>query len=128
MNKILLTGILLGCALAVEGQTPPKYEVDASWPKPLPAGWINGQLGGVCVDAHDHVVVVDRRNITNEEKETSQAAPPILMFDAAGALLRSWGDPQVTPNSIHGCAFDPENNVWVGGRSEERRVGKECRL
>jgi large subunit ribosomal protein L13 len=25
----------------------------------LPAGWITGQLGGVCADAHDHIVVVN---------------------------------------------------------------------
>ena len=118
MNKILPAGILLGFALATEGQAPPKFEIDASWPKPLPAGWITGQLGGVCVDAHDHVVVVNRQNITDEEKETSQQAPPILMFDAAGALIKSWGDPMVVPNSIHGCTFDPENNVWVGGNSD----------
>ena len=58
MNKLLLIGSLLGFALAAAGQGSLKYEVDASWPKALPAGWINGQLGGVCVDAHDHVVVV----------------------------------------------------------------------
>ena len=29
-------------------QTAPKFEVDASWPKPLPKDWITGQLGGVC--------------------------------------------------------------------------------
>src|SRR5665213_479060 len=51
---------------------------------------------------------------TDEVKETSQQAPPILMFDAAGNLIKSFGDPDVVPNSIHGCAFDREDNVWVG--------------
>ena len=80
--------VLTKCALTLAAQNPPKFEVDPTWPKPLPAGWITGQLGGVCTDAHDHVVVVNRRDITDEEKETSQQAPPILMPDAAGALAQ----------------------------------------
>ena len=47
---------------------PPKFETDPSWPKPLPEGWITGQLGGVCVDSHDHVIVVNRGDITDEER------------------------------------------------------------
>ena len=42
-------------------QDAPRFEVDPSWPGSLPDGWINGQVGGVCVDAHDHIVIVDRR-------------------------------------------------------------------
>ena len=118
MSKSSFIGMLLGCALAAAAQNAPKFAVDPSWPKPLPAGWIVGQLGGVCVDSHDHIVVVNRRNITDEEKETSQQAPPILMFDTAGTLVKSFGDPDRVPNSIHGCAFDRENNVWVGGNTD----------
>jgi len=116
MIKSLLALCLSG--LALSAQTPPRYEVDPSWPKPLPEGWVNGQLGGICADSHDHIVVVDRRNITKEEAETSKAAPPIIMFDSAGNMVRSWGDPNVVPNSIHGCFFDKENNVWVGGNDD----------
>ena len=104
--------------LALIAQTAPHFEVDPSWPKPLPEGWITGQLGGVCTDSHDHIVVVNRRDITAEEAETSQQAPPIIMFDLAGNVIASWGDPNVVPHSIHGCAFDPENNVWVGGNDD----------
>jgi DNA-binding beta-propeller fold protein YncE len=104
--------------LALTAQTVPHFEVDPSWPKPLPEGWITGQLGGVCTDSHDHIVVVNRRDITAEEAETSQQAPPIIMFDLAGNVIASWGDPNVVPHSIHGCAFDPENNVWVGGNDD----------
>ena len=118
MSKSSFIGMLLGFALAAAAQNAPKFAVDPSWPKPLPAGWIVGQLGGVCVDSHDHIVVVNRRNITDEEKETSQQAPPILMFDAAGTLVKSFGDPDKVPGSIHGCTFDGENNVWVGGNTD----------
>jgi sugar lactone lactonase YvrE len=114
MTKAFLTLCLSAIALTAQM----RFEVDPSWPKPLPEKWITGQLGGICTDAHDHIVVVDRRNITKEEAETSQAAPPIMMFDTTGKLVASWGDPNVVPNSIHGCAFDKENNVWVAGNDD----------
>ena len=74
--------------LLIAQDKPPKFETDPSWPKPLPEGWITGQLGGVCVDSHDHVIVVNRGDITDEEKETSLQAPPIIMFDAAGNVVK----------------------------------------
>lgn len=101
-----------------QGQTAPRFEVDASWPKPLPEGWITGQLGGVCVDAHDHVIVVNRRDITEEEKETSKQAPPVMIFDAAGNLVDSWGDPAVVPRSIHGCFADRDHNIYIAGNGD----------
>lgn len=105
-------------SLGVSAQDGIHFEVDPSWPKPLPAGWINAQIGGVCVDSHDHVVIVDRRNITEEEQETSTATPPILMFDVDGNLVAHFGDPERVPDSIHGCAFDTEDNVYVGGNDD----------
>jgi len=36
-------------------QIEPRFEVDPTWPEPLPEKWITGQLSGVCVDSHDHV-------------------------------------------------------------------------
>lgn len=111
-------GLFLALALPLAAQKAPAFEVDPSWPKPLPTGWITGQLGGICADSHDHIVVVNRRNITAEEAETSQQAPPILMFDAAGNLVKSWGDPNIVPNVIHGCTFDREDNVWVAGSTD----------
>jgi len=116
MTRLLpILGIL---ALALSAQNPPRFKVDPAWPKPLPEGWIFARLGGVCVDAHDHIAVVDRRDITAEEAETSRAAPPITLFDAAGNVIASFGDPNVVPQSIHGCIFDRENNVWVGGNGD----------
>ena len=121
MNRHVLLVPLLAWALGSAGshaQAPLTYELDASWPKPLPEKWITGQLGGVCTDAHDHIAVVNRRDITDEEAETGVQAPPILVFDRAGALVASFGDPNVVPQSIHGCAFDRENNVWVAGNAD----------
>jgi DNA-binding beta-propeller fold protein YncE len=109
-----LSALLLPQALFAQT----KFTVDATWPGPLPDKWITGQVGGVCVDAHDHIVIVNRRDITDEEEETGLQAPPILMFDVAGALVRSFGDPGKVPTSIHGCAFDTQNNVYVAGNND----------
>src|ERR1700724_4615288 len=117
MRRALLLASCL-FSLASDAQTVPRCEVDPTWPKPLPEGWITGQLGGVCTDSHDHIVVVNRRDITAEEAETAQQAPSIIMFDMAGKVIASWGDPNVVPHSIHGCAFDKDNNVWVGGNDD----------
>src|ERR1700730_9683034 len=106
------------CPSALLAQSAPKYEVDASWPKDLPDGWITGQLGGICVDAQDNVIVVNRGDITDEEKETSKGAPPIIKFDSAGKVIASWGDRNVVPRSIHGCTVDRDNNVWVAGNGD----------
>jgi DNA-binding beta-propeller fold protein YncE len=85
-GRLLLALVLLSWTLSA--QSPPRFEADASWPKPLPEDWVFGRLGGVCVDSHDHVAVVDRRDITDEEAETSHRAPPIVIFDAAGSVIR----------------------------------------
>ena len=99
-------------------QAPPEFVVDPSWPKPLPEGWINATLGHPCVDAHDHILIIDRQNITEEEAETSVPTPPMMLFDLQGNLVDSWGDADIVPMSIHGCGFDSENNVWVVGNAD----------
>ena len=99
--------------------TGPKLEVDPWWPKPLPEGWITGRLGGVCVDSHDHVIVTNRRDITDEEAETSRQAPSVLIFDQAGNLAASWsGDWDALPGTIHGCFADHEDNIWITGHRD----------
>jgi hypothetical protein len=45
----------------------PRFEIDPTWPKPLPEGWISGQLACVYVDHNDHIFVVNRGDITEEE-------------------------------------------------------------
>ena len=103
-----LTRLAVGAAaLAITfasalAQTAPNFAIDAAWPKDLPSDWITGRLGGVCMDAaQDNVYVVNRRDITDEEKETSTSAPSIIKFNAAGDVVASWGDQTTVPGSIH---------------------------
>ena len=112
-SLLLIAGVLPLTALS-----EPRFEVDPSWPRPLPERWINGQVGGVCVDSHDHIVIVDRRNITEEEAETNVPAPTLIMFDLAGNVVASWGDPDVVPDGVHGCSFDTEDNIWIAGNQD----------
>jgi len=91
----------------------PRFEIDPSWPKPLPEGWITGQLAGVCVDHDDNIIVTNRGDITKEEQETCIQAPAVLIFDPAGYLIDSWGDWEVLPRTIHSCCVDAANNVWI---------------
>ena len=81
----------------------PQFEVDPSWPKPLPERWVTGELGGVCVDGNDHI---------------AQAAPPVMEFDQTGNVVNSWGDRQVMAESLHGCSFDAQGNIWIAGNGD----------
>src|ERR1700733_1850024 len=112
-------GIFLGLVLLATSQgglaqsSAPRYEVDPTWPKPLPEKWVTGQVSGVCVDAQDHVFIVNRNNMTDKEAEVAQQAPPYIEFDPDGNVVNSFGDWKVVPNVTHGCAIDYENNFWT---------------
>src|SRR3984957_13331496 len=112
-----LLGIVIGfsCPYDMRAQTPaPHYEVDPSWPKPLPDRWIIGGLGGVCVDARDHVLILNRQDLLEGELNAGHLAPPIIEFDPAGNVVNSWGDANLLDPRLHSCHFDKDNNVWIG--------------
>jgi hypothetical protein len=107
----------------------PHYEVDPYWPKPLPDRWVTGEMGGVCVDSQDHVFVVQRVNdvggmdghlegLTNDELNAGQAAPPVIEFDVEGNVVNSWGDANLLPKDLHGCAIDRDGHVWLDGSED----------
>ncbi|OUU79836.1 MAG: hypothetical protein CBC38_03505 [Gammaproteobacteria bacterium TMED78] len=117
-SKYLITIILSFYLGSVIAQETPSFEFDASFPKPLPEGWINAQVGGVCVDSNNNITIVDRRNITEEEEETTIPAPPIMRFNQDGDLIHSFGDPDVVPAGIHACYYDNDDNIWVAGNRD----------
>src|SRR6266478_478412 len=90
-----------------------QYEVDATWPKPLPDRWVIGGLGGVCVDAQDHVFILNRQDVIDADLNAGHLAPPIIEIDTAGNLINSWGDPNLIDSRLHSCYFDKDNNVWI---------------
>ena len=119
MPKTFASVTLALCLCApVFAQDTQRFEIDPYWPKPLPEKWIIGRTGSICSDAHDHLVVTNRRDITEEEAETSLQAPSVLIFDRAGALVHSFGDSNTVPNVIHGCFVDHELNIWLTGNGD----------
>jgi DNA-binding beta-propeller fold protein YncE len=111
----------------------PVFEVDPLWPKPLPNSWLLGWTIGVWVDDLDHVWIIHRGagGLHNNEKgaelnppiaECCRTAPPVLVFDQEGNLLRAWGgagDGYEWPQSNHGIHVDYKGNVWIGGNGEK---------
>jgi DNA-binding beta-propeller fold protein YncE len=92
----------------------PQYEVDLSWPKPLPDRWVIGGLGGVCVDAQDHVLLLNRQDVLEGDLNAGHLAPLMIEIDPAGKVVNSWGDPKLLEDRLHSCHFDKDNNVWIG--------------
>ncbi len=131
---VALAGLAIGQAVLqnkadAQGRTveAPRFEVDPLWPKPLPNHWVLGMAIGVWVDDQDHVWIIHRGRDTlhaNERAlelkvgECCAAAPPVLVFDPAGNLVRAWGGPgegYEWPESNHGVHVDYKGNVWIGG-------------
>jgi DNA-binding beta-propeller fold protein YncE len=130
---MVLTLALAGCTQPPLQPAPragavPRYAVDPSWPKPLPGDWSIGQVAGLAIDAAGLIWVVHRpATLAEEEKGATydpprakccKPAPPVLVFDTAGNLVRSWGGPGPGydwPQNEHGVYVDPSGHVWIGG-------------
>jgi hypothetical protein len=131
-TRMIAVGTALSLALGMSSLMPqklkaqseqhatgaPRFTVDPYWPKPLPDRWVTGEVGGVCVDAQDHVFTVNRDYLTPVEKITAKAAPPITEFDADGNLVNSWGNRDELPGRLHGCFVDHEGHLWIGGNED----------
>lgn len=142
----VLAALLAGCAAPATnatapgtpttktsaGDAAPHYRVDPSWPAPLPNNWILGQVSGIATDAEDHVWVLQRPgSLTEDERGAAlsppqssccRPAPPVLEFDAAGKLLRSWDGPGPGynwPQNEHGIHVDANGFVWITGNGSE---------
>jgi hypothetical protein len=131
---VLLVSFAIGIALSVvptagtaTAPDVPKFKVDPSWPKELPNNWIMGQVGGMAVDRHDHIWVLQRpgtdtpdelgESLTPPRSQCCLPAPSVLEFDTQGNLLQSWGGPGEGfdwPKTEHGMYVDKDDNVWIG--------------
>lgn len=111
----------------------PLFEVDPTWPEPLPNHWILGSTIGVGVDSRDHVFVLHRPGSVDERTEAGAdldppmgeccvSAPPVLEFDPEGNLVDHWGGPGEGYDwftSNHGLQIDPDGHVWMGGNGRD---------
>lgn len=112
------------------GLTAPMFAADPNWPKPLPNGWVTGDVGGTCVDAHDHVFIVTRgfqtgdlvspEGVGGADPHTgalggafrTKPSPPVIEFDQAGNFVNGWGNPSLVPA---GQPFAGQNAVMPNG-------------
>jgi hypothetical protein len=117
----------IAAAQAASDVLAPRFEVDPTWPKPLPSGYYLGQTIGVSVDAQDHVWIIHRSDSLDPLEAAAdrkigaccKRTPPVLEFDQQGNLLRRWGGDDGPdykwPTSNHGIWIDHKGNVWIGG-------------
>ena len=122
--------LILGAGqAAAEG---PEFKVDPSWPKTLPNQWILGQIGGMAVDAQDHIWVFQRPRSLNQadrgltltppRSRCCRPAPSVMEFDQEGNVVQAWGGPGTNPDwpeSEHGIMVDARNQVWLTGNDEK---------
>ena len=117
----------IALAQSQSGAQAPRFEVDPLWPKPLPNHWLLGMTIGVWVDDQDNVWIIHRSSATLDNTERGLelkisdccvGAPPVLVFDREGNLVRHWGGPGQGydwPASNHGIFVDHTGSVWIGG-------------
>jgi hypothetical protein len=103
----------------------PRYEVDATFPKPFPDLWVTGGFGGHCIDAKDHVLLLNRQDVLDGDLNSGRLAPLMIELDPAGQVVHSWGDPNLIEGTVaglrngpiqfrlHTCHFDRDDNVWI---------------
>jgi hypothetical protein len=129
------------------GKHPPRFKVDAKWPKELPNNWRVGQVAGIAVDRYDRIWIVQRpRSLTPDERgsdplpgdprrsDCCNAAPSVMVFDQKGHLLNAWGGPEDPgflterctpamgcewPTNEHGIFVDHNDYVYIGGNGAD---------
>jgi NHL repeat len=119
----------------------PEFKVDASWPKELPKNWLIGQVGGIAVDSHDNIWILQRaRTLTDDEAGATEAYVDPETGETAtneeGEPIDALGNPRPYGPIAECCVpapavmqFDPEGNLlqaW-GGPADPGFIGGRCR-
>ncbi len=110
--------LMMAGAAAQPSGSIPIFQVDPSWPK-VPTKWKLGDASSVGIDAQDRIWVLHRPR-TLPADQASMAAPPVLVFDAAGNFVQAWGGPAngyQWPEREHGIHIDYKGFVWIGGNN-----------
>ena len=116
---LVAAALLLTADANAQSQPPravPTFAVDASWPK-VPPQWKLGDASSIAIDAEDNVYVLHRPR-TLKPEDAAKAAPPVMVFDAAGNFVKSWGGPGQGfdwPEREHGMHIDHKGFAWIGG-------------
>jgi DNA-binding beta-propeller fold protein YncE len=112
LTRLLALLAVLLLAAPAWAADPPTLLVDASWPKPLPHGWVLGEVSGIATDERDHVWIIQRSSLG------PAAAPPVIEFDPEGRVVQGWGGPGQGYDWVangHGIHVDSDGFIWIAG-------------
>ena len=114
---------------ASQAQNSPRYEADVNWPKPLPERWVLGGLGGICVDARDHVLILNRQDVIEGDlngdvwlasapsgmvqKYTHDGSKLLLQIGVKGKLDSSDGTAKGKPLNTPAATFFMPSSILV---------------
>ena len=103
---LLVAAFSLASLLSRAGADEPvRFEPHGDFPK-LPADVVLGKCSAVAINSKGEIFLFHR------------GPRPILCVDAAGKLLRSWGDEEI--GIPHGLRVDRQDNVWVTDMGRHR--------
>src|SRR5258706_15640906 len=133
-RTLALAGAMALAMVVQASADEPKFQIDTSWPKPMPNNWILGQIGGIFVDKDDNVWITQRPRTVNKRDRRAQdgekskccfTAPSVIEFNQAGDVVKSWGGPETAkgfrwPQNESGTFHGHKGNLWVGGNGENR--------
>jgi hypothetical protein len=120
----------------------PEFKVDPKWPEKLPNKWLLGQVGGIAVDRHDNIWVLQRaRTLTSDEAGATDAYIDPETGEPAtneeGVPVNALGQERPYGPIADCCIpapavlqFDPKGNLlqaWGGPADEGFIGGDKCR-
>ena len=110
----------------------PRFDIDPSWPQ-AHENWLIGHTTALYGSKDGHMWMLQRpASVVDDEISTNWGsgveccvpAPPVIEFDQAGKVVRSWGGlggPRQGPDwpeNEHGIFVDYKDNVWVAGNGD----------
>ncbi|MBQ14842.1 MAG: peptidyl-alpha-hydroxyglycine alpha-amidating lyase family protein [Gammaproteobacteria bacterium] len=91
--------LLIACCFSATIANAQDYVLDENWPLPLPEGIEWGQTPNVTIDKDGNLYAFHR------------AEPPILKFDPAGNVIKTWGSEWLA--LPHGFRAAPDGSLWA---------------
>ena len=115
---LVASSLLLVTDVSAQTRSLPRFEVETGWPK-VPPQFRVGDVSSFAVNAQDEVFLLHRPR-TLKPEQAAMAAPPVMVFDASGNYLRSWGGAGQGYEWVereHGIHIDYKGFVWIGGNN-----------
>jgi hypothetical protein len=109
-------------------EQPPVFELDSSWPKPLPHNWALGVVWAVAVDSHHHVFALHApaRYLDDIARYVGKSASEWISTHENKVFILRRSDLQVLGSfesvGNHYLAIDHNGNVIACGTSETGRT------